>query len=101
MTPDAPKDPLGKRALFSGTVPEAPEAQAPRTDERRALFSEAEGGTLTVHCETCGERTPLSLVAFALQHFPAWFWLPWRRYSHFIRCPACGRFAWHAVDLTT
>lgn len=74
------RDPLGKRALFSDPSP----AKRP--------------GTVTVHCSSCDVRTTLGIAQLAVQHFPVWLWLPWRTHSNLMRCPACGRLAWHSVS---
>lgn len=67
---------------------------------KRALFSnqDAAKGPLTVHCVACDRETSLSVVEFLAQHLPFWLWLPWRRHSHLMRCPACGKLAWHSVS---
>jgi hypothetical protein len=82
------RDPLGKRALFSdGPVERATEQRKP------APFD------VTVHCSSCDARTTLSAPAFLLQHFPVWAWIPWRKHSRLMRCPACSRLSWVAVSL--
>ena len=75
------KDPLGKRALFSP--------------------SQKGGFAVTVECTSCGAHTNLSLPALVVRHVPVGAWLPWRRDSNLMRCPACGRLAWHAVSRAT
>lgn len=78
------RDPLGKRALFSqGSEP----SEEPR-----------EGLALTVHCSSCGADTPMSIGGFLVGHLPVWAWVPWKRHSHLMRCPACGSFTWLAVS---
>ena len=90
------RDPLGKRALFSGApTVRAPEQRAP--EQRRAEQRKAGPLDVVVHCSSCDRRTTLSASEFLLQHFPLWAWLPWRKHSRLMRCPACGQFAWHAV----
>lgn len=84
MTDRRGRDPLGKRALFSQG------AEAP--GEPR------EGLALTVHCSSCGADTPMSIGGFLVRHLPLWAWLPWKRHSHLMRCPACGRLTWLAVS---
>jgi ribosomal protein L44E len=78
------RDPLGKRALFS----QPPKAQ-----------SKPPSGPfdLTVECTSCNTRTTLTPSQFVAQHFPFGAWLPWRRDSNLMRCPACHRLAWHTV----
>jgi hypothetical protein len=80
---------MGKRALFSDGEP------AHAVDERRPGPFD-----VTVHCASCDARTTLSVPEFILQHFPLWAWLPWRKHSRLMRCPACGRLSWHAVSRT-
>jgi hypothetical protein len=78
---------MGKRALFS-------DAPGTRAAEQR----KAGPFDVVVHCASCDAQTMLSAPEFILQHFPVWAWLPWRKHSRLMRCPACGRFAWHAVS---
>jgi len=82
-------DPLGKRALFSAPEPE-PETLAPAPGGGRRL-------ALAVNCESCGVTTRLGLLQFLARHFPVWLWVPWRRHSRLMRCPACGKLAWQRV----
>jgi hypothetical protein len=95
-----PRDPQGKRALFSGAAQDRSDDEAHGSDGKRALFSAAQrpAGTVLVHCSACDARTQLSLAGFVVQHFPAWMWVPWKRYPHLMRCPSCGRLAWHAAS---
>ncbi len=79
------RDPLGKRALFS----EGQDPERGPTD-REAL-------AVTVHCSSCDADTPMSIGGFLVQHLPVWAWLPWKRHSHLMRCPACGSFTWLSV----
>ena len=76
------RDPTGKRALFS--QPEKPATAGP--------FD------VTVECSSCRTKTTLSAPAFVLRHVPFGAWLPWRRHSNLMRCPACNRLAWHEVS---
>jgi hypothetical protein len=80
------RDPLGKRALFSGS------SDKPTTEKRKP-------GPLdvTVHCSACDERTTLSAPEVLLHHLPVVAWLPWRKDSMFMRCPACGKLSWHSI----
>ena len=97
------RDPLGKAALFtaapsaSGAAP----ATTPTDDEGRGatqLFSrtEARPGTVLLDCSSCGRRTRVTYAEFAALHFPVWAWVPspTRSHRHWLRCPACRRFAW-------
>ena len=89
------RDPLGKRALFSG----GPSA-APNADEVPAAPSRKRGAfDVTVNCSSCHERTTVSAPEFILGHVPLGAWLPWRRHSHLMRCPACAQMTWHSVSL--
>jgi hypothetical protein len=73
----AEPDPLGKMALFSGDEP------------RRPL------GTLVVECSSCKRETPVSGVALLRSALPFSLHLPLvRRFSSYMRCPACGRRTW-------
>ena len=98
--PPAPgRDPLGKRALFS--EPDAPGSERSASPgEKRAVFSEVsrDPSMILVHCSACDAVTPLTAFSFLVQHLPAWLWVPWRKQSHFMRCPACGKFAWHSAS---
>ena len=95
------RDPLGKRALFSGTPGPAPSNgtgaessdPSPATERRRS-------GPLdvTVTCSSCDTASTVSAPEIAFKHLPVVAWLPWRKHSLFMRCPACNRLAWHAVS---
>ena len=95
------RDPLGKAALFSEVPATAASTfAAPEPEGRGAtqLFSRATArpGTLVVDCAGCERRTRVSYAEFAALHFPVWLWLPTptRPHRHWLRCPACHRFAW-------
>lgn len=81
------RDPLGKRALFS-------QAAAP-ADRKNGPFD------VSVHCSSCDERTTLSAPDLLIRGLPLWAWLPWRKHSLFMRCPACDRVTWLAVSRPT
>lgn len=83
------RDPLGKRALFSGAQSAD---EAPKAHKRGAL-------DVTVICSSCEERTILSAPDFVRHHLPFGAWLPWRKHSHLMKCPACGKVTWHAGSL--
>jgi hypothetical protein len=78
------RDPLGKRALFS-----EPPAK------KNGPFD------VTVECTSCRTKTTLSPSQFVLRHVPVGAWLPWRRDSNLMRCPACNKLAWHALSRPT
>ena len=75
------RDPLGKRALFS-----------------QAAQPAAGPFDVTVRCSACDASTTLSAPAFVLRQFPVWAWLPWRKHSNLMRCPACNELTWCAVS---
>lgn len=85
--------------------PERPDKQVRRSerpeqhDGKRALFSSAvrRPGTLVVDCARCHGRTRVTYAEFAQRHLPYWAWTPWRRYSRYMMCPACGQRAWLAA----
>ena len=95
-------DPLGKESLFSsGTARRgATRIGADDTEGRGAtpLFSrsEARPGTLILDCASCNRHTRVTFAEFAALHFPLWLWIPTptRTHRHWLRCPACQRFAW-------
>ena len=89
-------DPLGKRALFSGgssgagserATPSAP-PPAPRKPGPLDVI---------VTCSACDVRSTVSAPEIAFKHLPVVAWLPWRKQSLLMRCPACNKLAWHAV----
>jgi hypothetical protein len=98
------RDPLGKRALFSGaengtggdgsTGAEGPaksQVRPPAPPRRGAL-------DFSVVCGRCDATTPLTPQEMVFHHLPVVAWLPWRKRSLFMRCPACNRLAWHTVS---
>jgi uncharacterized protein with PIN domain len=86
------RDPLGKRALFSGAGPIAEVPVRPATEQpTHGPFD------VTVHCLSCNAKTTLSAQQFIVQHFPVFAWLPVRKHSRFMRCPACNRLSWLAI----
>jgi len=75
--PTSPRDPQGKRALFT-------------SDVQPAAF-----GTATVECSSCGQTTTVTarqLVGLSVPsvHLP----LLRRGHSSWLRCPACDRRTW-------
>jgi hypothetical protein len=97
-----PRDPGGKRALFSvpeGDVPSGPTRESVDPEGKSALYSTATRrvGTVVLDCARCKGRTRVSYPEFARRHLPAWLWLPWREHSRFMVCPACGNRAWVAA----
>jgi hypothetical protein len=95
-------DPLGKRALFwapGERVDPAPLDPRAPIPGRRSLFSTAAplSGPITLDCSACHARSPVSYLEFARLHFPIWLWIPGRRYSRLLTCPACERRTWAHV----
>jgi hypothetical protein len=75
-------DPLGKMALYSGSA-----------ETRASAY-----GSFLVECSSCKRETPLSPLQLVRAAFPLSVHLPLlRRYSSYMRCPACGRWAWLRV----
>ena len=79
------RDPLGKRALFSGALEERKHGPL----------------DVSIRCSSCGEITELSAVDLVVKHFPLFFWMPGRRPGHLMRCHACNELAWHSVRRQT
>jgi hypothetical protein len=94
------RDPLGKAALFSDAAvePVVPIAAADMGRGASHLFSqsEARSGTLVVDCSSCEQRTRVTYAEFAALHLPVWLWIPspLRTHRHWLRCPACHKYAW-------
>ncbi len=79
----APHDSQGKRALFSAG------------DDRPAP------GTVVVECSACGASTAMSPLAGIRAMVPSLHVWPLRRHHpSYLRCPACGHFAWSRVRVT-
>jgi hypothetical protein len=99
------RDPLGRRALFSVPAQEVPlpEPEAPERDGTGGgwtVFSarQRRPGTVVLECSACQARTRVGWLEFLRRHFPVWLWLPWRRHSRWMSCPACDRRTWLAVS---
>lgn len=98
------RDPLGKQALFwagSGGPEPRVEDLDPEATGKRALFSPAPGpapGPLVLECSSCGASTGLSYADFARRNFPVAIWLPWRKFSRLLICPACSHRTWVSVS---
>jgi hypothetical protein len=99
------RDPLGKRALFSGAENGAGADNGMGAEPERATkpTPRRSSGPLdvTVTCSSCDVGSTLSAPEIALKHLPVVAWLPWRKRSLLMRCPACKRLAWHAVSRPT
>lgn len=98
------RDPQGRRALFSD--PAAPPdfdrdplSSGPTTG-KQSLYSTAvrRTGTLVLECSSCHGRSRVTYAEFARRHLPVWLWTPWRHYSRFMTCPACGHRTWLAAS---
>lgn len=96
---DQSRDSSGKRALFSVSTDGAPDGDTRGREGKDALFSGAtrRPGTLVVECSSCGGRSRVSYVDFAMRQLPMTLWFPWRRHSRLMTCPACGRRTWLAA----
>ncbi|MCZ7527748.1 MAG: hypothetical protein M5U14_16040 [Acidimicrobiia bacterium] len=101
------RDPQGKRALFSDApIPPAAGSGVPippgpgRSPGKEALYSTAvrRPGTVVLECSSCHGRTRVDVLELALRHLPVWLWIPGRRYSRLLRCPACERRTWVRVS---
>lgn len=98
-------DPTGKAALFSGDR-DLPELEDPgaelETDSddvsgTGSLYSAAwQPFTASLECSSCGRRTRVSLVDFALANLPVglWFPVPGLRFNRRMTCPSCGKWTW-------
>jgi hypothetical protein len=94
-------DPTGKRALFEAPVAAAPDqlrAEEPR-EGKAALFSTGphRTGTVVVECSACRTRTRTSIVDVGVRLVSLSMFVPFRRYPHRLRCPACARWQWCRV----
>ncbi len=95
----------GRRALYS--VPAASPAddedeseQHPeRAPGKEALYSAAgrRPGTVVLECSSCGACTRVSWLDLARRHLPVPVWIPGRRFSRRLPCPACERRTWVGV----
>ncbi|MHB1447253.1 MAG: hypothetical protein ACYCTI_00010 [Acidimicrobiales bacterium] len=91
-------DPKGKSALFEAAVSAAPDQIAPGLppEGKTALFSipPRRPGTVIVECSRCKTRTRSSLAGLGRRLASGSAWVPFRRYQHWMVCPACGRRVW-------
>lgn len=88
----------GKHALYSRPVAdtEGADVSRSRSPGKEALYSTArrEVGTVVVDCSSCGARTRVPYADFAKRHLPFWLWIPGKRHSRLMRCPACEERTW-------
>lgn len=116
---DPNRDPLGKRALFSSPGG-ASVAEAARTQDRpeprpaggagsknrdgvKALYSldtEPRLGTVVVECSGCLEHTRISALDAGARIWSFSLWIPGKRFSRHLSCPACGRRTWCRIRWT-
>lgn len=105
-------DPLGKRALFSPPPQEPPERRRTRgrgpagdrtTQGVKALYStgtDRRCGTVLVECSECRVASRVTLLDLGLRLARLSLWIPGRRYSRWLDCPACAQRAWVRVRWT-
>jgi hypothetical protein len=85
--------PLGKRALYSGTLPE-PDSLAMTSDNPLD-----ERGSVTVECARCQQVSHIGVLDLLIFQFPLGVWRPLRRFDHRMTCPSCRKRAWCSVTL--
>ncbi|MCU1497980.1 MAG: hypothetical protein JWM47_1933 [Acidimicrobiales bacterium] len=94
-------DPQGRRALFETPVSAARDSirSGPPREGREALFSTGprQSGTVVVSCSRCEARTRINITDLGLRWLTGSAWIPGRRNSHWMRCPACSQRTWCAV----
>lgn len=94
-------DPQGKRLLF-GPQPIEDEAHLPGSHDagRQAYFSSGphETGTVLIECSSCDAKTRVSLLDAGIRLASFSLWIPGKRHSRRLRCPACGQRAWCRVS---
>ena len=85
--------PVGKRALYSGALPE-PDSVAMTSgnplDER---------GSFTVQCARCRQTSRVGVLDLLIFQYPVAVWRPWGRFDHRMTCPTCRKRAWCSVTL--
>jgi hypothetical protein len=85
--------PLGKRALYSGAVPEADSlamTSGNPLDER---------GSVTVECGRCRQTSRVGMLDLLIFQFPLAVWRPFSRFDHRMTCPSCRKRSWCSVTL--
>ncbi len=95
-------DPLGKRALF--TPPTHEHEDQPNSEEGvRALYSagsERRPGTVLLECSACLARTRVSVVDVGARILAFSIWIPGKKHSRWLSCPACGQRTWARIHWT-
>ena len=91
-------DPQGKRALFEAPVGAARDtirSGHPR-EGKAALYSTGprQPGTVVIGCSTCHARSRINLTDLGMRMLTVSAWIPGRRHSHWLRCPACEHRTW-------
>ena len=85
--------PVGKRALYSGALPE-PDSLAMTSgnplDER---------GNVTVECGRCRQVSHIGVLDLLIFQLPLGVWRPLRRFDHRMTCPSCRKRTWCSVTL--
>jgi len=97
-------DPNGKHALFSSPVKAAPDQIGPgnQKEGKHALYSTGprQTGTVIVDCRACGVRTRSTLLDLGVRMASISLWIPGRKHSHWMRCPACHNHTWCRIGWT-
>lgn len=97
-------DPAGKAALFSSPPVAAADQLGPgnQKEGRAAFFSTGprQAGTVVVECASCESRSRVSLIDLGVRLVSISAWLPARRHSHWMRCPACHTHTWCRIGWT-
>ena len=97
-------DPQGRRALFEMPVEAARDTirSGEAKEGKESLYSTGprQAGSVVVECTGCSVRTRISLTDLAMRLATVSVWLPGRRHSHWMRCPACERRQWCAIGWT-
>jgi hypothetical protein len=97
-------DPQGRRALFEAPVAAAPDTLSAgnQKEGKHALYSSGprQVGTVIVECRSCRTRSRRSLTDLGLRFLSLSVWVPGRRHSHWMRCPACHQHTWCRVGWT-
>ncbi|HET9076680.1 MAG TPA: hypothetical protein VFN68_07095 [Acidimicrobiales bacterium] len=95
--PAAGEPAAGRRAVFSDTGRPGRPTAGRAAPVGPPADIHAGPTTAVVECRTCLNRTPMSLVGLGLSLVPS-LWIPARRWSRLMRCPACQKVAWCRVE---